>query len=162
MRNDSKIDISEKVISLIKNGQVKMKPKWYFVLGSFAMIVGITGLTVLSLFFVSLISFSIRTHGPMGAIRYNQLLATFPWSAVIFTIIGIGLGIWLLKKYEFSYKKNFFLIAVGIILAIFFAGWLIDYTGLDTMWIHKGPMKEFYQRHDGGCTTKGYNCRINN
>lgn len=155
MQNDSKVDILDSVISLIKKGQVKMRPKWYFVAGSFAMVGGLTGLTILSVFLVSLISFSIRTHGPMGAIRYEQLLTTFPWGAVIVAIIGIGLGIWLLKKYDFSYKKNFLLIVVGFVLAILFAGWLINYAGFDATWMHRGPMREFYKRYHGGYMMKG-------
>jgi len=150
MPNNSKITIKENVMSLVREGRAKMKPKWHFVLGSLAMIGGLTGLTILAVFTISLVSFSLRTHGPMGAIHLEQLLSTFPWGAIMVSAVGIGLGIWLLKKYDFSYKKNFPLIIGGFVLAILFAGWLINYTGLDSIWMHRGPMKEFYQRYDGG------------
>ncbi len=127
-----------------------MKPKWHFVLGSLAMIGGLTGLTVLSIFLVSLVSFSFRTHGPMGATRLEQILSTFPWGAVMVAIIGIGLGVWLMKNYDFSYKKNFLLITVGFVLAILLSGWLINYFGFDSIWMKRGPIREFYQRYDGG------------
>lgn len=150
MSNDQKINVKENVMSLIKKGQAKMRPKWYFVLGSFAMVGGLTGLTILSVFMVSIMTFSLRTHGPIGSIRYEQFLATFPWGAPFVTIIGIGFGAWLLKKYDFSYKKNFPLIIGGFIAAVFFAGWLINYTGFDSVWMQRGVMKEFYQQYDGG------------
>jgi len=159
MPNDSKIDISEKVISRIKNGQVKMKPRWRFVLGSFAMLAGLIGLAILSVFIISLISFSLRSHGPMGAIHFEQLVSTFPWGASLLAIVGIGFSVWLFKKYDFSYKTNFLLFIGGFVLTILFVGWLINYTGLDEAWRHRGPMKEFYQRYDGGMI-KGHGWRM--
>lgn len=138
-------------MSLIRKGQAKMKPKWYFVLGSLAMLGGFVGLTILSVFLISVMFFSLKTHGPMGNIRYAQLLITFPWGAIIIAAVGIWLGILLLKRYEFSYKKNFSLIVIGFVLAVFLSGWLIHYTGLDSVWIRGGPaMKAFYHRYDAG------------
>ena len=147
-------------MSRIKKGQVKMKPKWYFVLGSFAMIGGFLGLTIVLIFLVSLITFSLRTHGPMGAIRYEQLLSSFPWWAPIVAIAGFGLGVLLLKKYDFSYKKNFLLIIIGFILAVLLAGLLINYLGLDNVWMKRGPMKGLYQQYDGGGMKRGAGWRM--
>lgn len=127
-----------------------MRPKWYFVLGSLAMLVGLMCLAVLSVFTISLISFSLRSHGPMEAIHLDQLVSTFPWGAPFVAIVGIGLGVWLLRKYDFSYKTNFSLLIVGFVSALMFAGWLVNYVGLDEVWRHRGHMKEFYQRYDGG------------
>lgn len=118
-------------------------------LWSLAMTSGLVGIIILSTFLVSLISFSLRTHGPLGAMRFEQLISTFPWGAVVTVIISMGLGVWLMKKYDFSYKKNFPLIVIGFVLAIILAGWLINYTGLDRVWMRKGPMREFYQKYDG-------------
>jgi len=137
-------------MSAIAKGKAKMKPRWYFVVGLFAVVGGLVGIAILSIFLVSVVSFSLRTHGPMGAIRYEQLLASFPWWAVIVAVFGIGIGIKLLKQYDFSYKKNFPALIGGIILAILVAGWLVDVTGLDSIWIKRGPMKELYRKYDGG------------
>ncbi|OIP66543.1 MAG: hypothetical protein COV32_02480 [Candidatus Yonathbacteria bacterium CG10_big_fil_rev_8_21_14_0_10_43_136] len=150
MSNESKIMIKEKIISQIQSGDVKMKPKYYFVLGSLALACGIIGLTILSVFLVSVVAFSLRTHGPMVVFRFEQLLATFPFGVVVVAIVCVGFGAWLLKKYDFSYKKNFQLLIVGFIVSVLFAGWLINYTGLDSVWTRMGPMKEFYKRYDGG------------
>lgn len=150
MPGDPKIDISEKLMPMINKGEIKMRPKWYFLLGSLAMVIGIAGLTILSVFLVSLVTFSLRTHGQMGAVRFQELLSSFPLGAVILSVAGVGLGVWLLKKYDFSYKKNFLLIVLGFISAVILAGWLINYTGLDSHWMKRGPMRGLYQKYERG------------
>jgi hypothetical protein len=161
MPDDPKINITENVMSAIKKEQVTMKPKWHFVLGSVLMTGGLTGLAILSIFFISVISFSFRTHGGMGSMmRYERFLTSFPWGAVVVATIGVGLGSWLLKKYDFSYKRNFPLLIISALVAILFAGWLVNYTGLDALWMKKGPMKDFYKHYDGGAMMRGPGWRM--
>lgn len=143
------MNLTEQVMSSIRSGQAKMRPKWHFVVGSAALVAGLTGLAILAAFAVSLIAFSLRTHGPMGEFRYERLLSTFPWGAVVVAIAGSGLGAWLLKKYDFSYKKNFPLVVGGAAVAILLAGWLINVSGLDSAWMKRGPMKPLYERYQG-------------
>jgi hypothetical protein len=57
-------------------------------------------------------------------------------------------GVKLLKKYDFSYKKNFLLIIVGLVLAIFLAAFTIDSLGFNEFWARKEPMRRFYQHLD--------------
>jgi len=145
----NKIDITKEVMSKIERGQLKMRPKWMFVVGSVALVLGVIGTYVLSVFLVSLISFSLRTHGPMGAIRYQQLLDNFPLWAVGLAIVGTVTGIVLLKRFEFSYKNNFVLIVLVFIVAVLISGWLADYLGFDKVWVKQGQMRRLYQQYDG-------------
>lgn len=144
----TQIDITKNVMSRIKRENITIKPRWYFILGSFAMVLGFIGLSVVSIFFVNVTVFSLRTHGPMGAIRYQQLLTSFPWWAPILVIIGLGFGIWMLKKYDFSYRKNFLLVILGITVAIIISGVLIDYLGINTFLSRQRQMRRFYQQID--------------
>jgi hypothetical protein len=160
MSIDSKVNMTESVMSSIKQGGVKMKSKWYFVIGSIALTSGLIGLIILSVFSVSIVSFSLRSHGPMGAIRYEQLLSNFPIGALFIAVFGIGCGVWLLRKYDFSYKKNFLAIIVGFMGAILLAGWLIDYSGLDRMWMHRGSMRPFYESYQGHIPSQGSGFRM--
>ena len=137
-------------MSQIEKGQLKMKPRWYFLLGSFAMVGGLSSLVLVCVFLISLMAFSLRTPGPMGEVRYQLLVSNFPWWALVLAFVGIGLGGWLLKKYDFSYKKNFPLIIFGFITAVLLAGWLVNYLGFDNLWMRRGIMKEFYRRYDRG------------
>lgn len=143
------LNISKNVMSEIKNGQIKMKPKWYFVLGSMFAVFGITALFITSSYLVSLIVFSLRTHGPMGQIRFDQLVSEFPLWAPIFAIIGIVLGVSMLKEYDFFYKNNFLVVIVGIISAIILAGVLMDYYSIDVLFAKKGFGRSVYERYGG-------------
>jgi hypothetical protein len=86
----------------------------------------------------------------MGEIRYQQLISGFPWWAPILAIVGLGSGIRLLHRYDFSYRKNFPVIALAFLSAIVLSGWLIDSLGLDRIWAQQGPFQRLYQKYDGG------------
>ncbi len=83
----------------------------------------------------------------MGECRLNQLLSSFPWWMLVLAILGLIIGIWLLRRYDFSYKINFKIIIVGVIFAIIVAGWLIDMIGLNDILIRRGPMKGMMKRY---------------
>ena len=147
MRN-KKINITEKVMKKIKNEKITMRPKWYFWLGSAILFIAIVSLMIVTVFLISLVTFSLRNRGgPMAIVRYQQIVSNFPWWAVVVSILGLISGITLLKKYDFSYKKNFWLVAGGFVLAVILAGILIDILGFDNIWIRRGPMKKFYQQY---------------
>ena len=82
----------------------------------------------------------------MTSWRLQSLIENFPWWAPILAILGIILGIVFLKKYDFSYKKNFKLIVISFILSVLLAGFLVDKIGLNDRWAKREPMMRFYQR----------------
>jgi hypothetical protein len=91
----------------------------------------------------------------MGDIRYEQLLSNFPWWAILLAVGGMGVGIWILREYDFSYKHNFLFMVLGIVVAIFFVGWSINYFGFDGLWRERGGMRGLYQQYDGGMMRGG-------
>ncbi len=156
-----KIDITKTVMEKIKIEKIKMKPKWYFWLGSFAFFLSVVGLTIFSIFLISFITFSLRSHGPMGAVRYQQIISNFPWWALILVVAGLITGTILLKKYDFSYKKNFLFIILVFVSAVLLTGILIDILGFDTPLIKRGPMRKFYQQY-GGNNKQEFNGNVKN
>lgn len=134
-------NITENVMAQIQTGQVKMKPKIYFILGSILTFLGLISSVVISVFLISLVRFSLRTHGPMGQYRFYQMLSNFPWWTIFFSIIGLSIGILLIKQYDFSYKKEPWLIILGFILAVLVSGWFIDIVGINNRLFQRGPMR---------------------
>lgn len=145
-------NIADNIMGQIRQGRVKMRPKIYFVFGSLFMISGLVASIIISVFFISLTRFALRVHGPMGQYRLEHLLSSFPWWAPIFAIIGLVVGLWFLRQYDFSYKRKFWIVIIGFVTAVFVAGWVIDMTGLDKIWLRSGPMqgimKEYFEENN--------------
>lgn len=146
MSDPTQHNLTKNIMSLIKKGQLKMKPRWYFVLSSLTMIGGFLGLIILTIFLVNLMSFSLRTN---QFIHGTHWLSHFPWWALAVAIGGLGLSLWLFKKQDFSYKKSFLTIVFSLLTAVILTGWLMDYTGLDNLWRHRGMMRRLYQHYEG-------------
>jgi len=133
--------IKESIMDKILKEEIKMKPKLYFVLGSFLAFVGLIGSMMTSVFLVGLIRFSIRSHGPMGEYRLDQLLSRFPWWTAILAIVFLFVGIWIMFKYDFSHKIKPLHFVIGVILAVVITGLFIDLTGINDTLSNRGPMK---------------------
>ncbi len=140
-------NITENIMSKIDHGQIKMKPKAYFVAGSVITFIGLVFTIIFSTFLIGLIRFSLRTHGPMGQYRFDQMLSNFPWWTAIFAVMALILGISLIKHYDFSYKIKPVVLIAGFIIAIFIAGLITDMTGLNDNLSRQGPMKGMMRPH---------------
>ena len=139
------LDLEKQIMAKVHSGAIVMKPRWYFILGTMLMSVGLVGLSIGAIFLTNLSFFMLRQHGPMGEYRLQLMLESFSWWIPALALAGIGGGVWLLKKYDFSYKKNFGLLVLGFVLSILAAAFVIDYSGLNDTW-SRGPMRGFYQR----------------
>ena len=128
-------------MSKIDAGEIKMKPKWYFILGSIFTFIGLVSTVVVSTFSIGLIRFSLRSHGPMAEYKFDQMIADFPLWTLALAILGLILGIWLIRRYDFSYKIKPWLVITGFILAIIIGGYIIDVTGINDVISRQGPMR---------------------
>lgn len=147
MSKSKKVNIEKRVLSKITTGQIKMKPRWYFIVGSILTVAGLSGLIIGAIFLTNLFLFLLRKQGP-GIMRLERMTESFPWWILIFAVVGIFAGIKFLKKYDFSYKKNFSLIILAFISSIIISAWLIDFLGLNEIWSRRGPMRKFYQQFE--------------
>ena len=145
-------NITVAVMNKIHHGEIKMRPKVYFVVGSLLAFLGLVASMLVSVFLVGLMRFSLRTHGPMGEYRLEQMLSSFPWWAVAVAVLGLVIGIWLLRRYDFSYKINFKVIVIGFVVAILITGWVIDMIGLNDILFRQGPrqgiMRQYLQENN--------------
>ena len=143
--NDNNLE--QTVMARIEQGKIAMKPKWFFVLGSLLLGAGLMGLSMATIFLLNLTLYYFKKRGP-GMGRLELMLANFPWWIPILALIGVVVSVWLLRKYDFSYKKNFWLIVAIFLVAILLAAGLVDQLGLNEIWSRRGPMRRLYQ-HSG-------------
>ncbi len=153
---------TEEIMSKIHKGQIKMRPRLYFVFGYILAVVGLVFSFVTSIFFIGITRFTLRSHGPMGEYRLDQLLSTFSWWMPSLAILGLIAGIWLLRKYDFTYKINFKIFILGLILSIVIAGLVIDMTGLNDFWLARGRGQGQGQQGQGQGYGQGQFKRLNN
>jgi len=150
MSKTKKVDLNQEIMTKVKAGKITMKPKWYFVLGSGLLFVSLVILIVLSVFLFNLTVYILRSQGPIRLWRVEMLLSQLPLWIPILAVLALWGGIKLLKKYDFSYKKNFLLIIIGLVLAIILAAFAIDNFGLNEFFARKEPMRRFYQQLEDG------------
>jgi hypothetical protein len=140
-------NMSKTVMDKINHDKIKMHPKAYFVAGSALALMGLTASIIVSVFLIALLKFSLRTHGPMGGYRLDQILSSFPWWALIVAILGLVSGIWIIRRYDFSYKINFAAMVFGFIVAIIIGGLIMDATGLNDALFQRGPGQGVMRRY---------------
>lgn len=138
-------DIKGLVMAKISSNEIKMKPKWIFVMGSILTLFGLVGLTFGAIFLINLTLFLARKRG-MGYGRLEMMLDSFPVWIPLLAVLGLIFGIWMLKKYDFSYKNNFPVIALIFVIIVFASAVLVDQLGLNDVWSSRGPMRRFYQQ----------------
>jgi hypothetical protein len=141
--------IEKAIMAKVKTNELVMKPRWYFVLGSLSLTIGLIATTMAAVFLTNVTLFLMRQHGPNWQWRLQSMLSNFPWWMPILAVVGVVAGLWMLKHFDFSYKKNFALIAASFIAAIILAAWTIDILGLGQVWFMRGPMRRYLNDQPG-------------
>lgn len=146
-------------MAAIHDQNIQMRPKIYYIFASALLFVSLVLSVITSVFLFSLTRFSLKVHGPMGQLRLEQLFFSFPWWAPLLAIVGVIVSIWILRKYDFSYKFNFKVLVITLVFAVIAAGWAIDYLNLDDVWFRQGPMRGImrqYMRENGIQSGQGW------
>jgi len=132
----STTQVKKEITSKIKSGELKMKPKWYFVMGTALLFQGTLGAVLLGIFVANLCFYNLRNFGPFGYLilgreGFNPFLATFPWRLLLIVGISLIIGFKLLRKYEFSYSRHSVYLFLMLMAAILIAGLLTDLAGFN-------------------------------
>jgi peptidoglycan biosynthesis protein MviN/MurJ (putative lipid II flippase) len=132
-------------MSKIKNGQLKMRPKWYFVIGSILTFIGLVSSIASSVFAFGLFSFILRSNGRIfGSRRTDYLLSVFPWWLPVLAIAGTLIGVLLIRKYDFTYKIEVKKGIIIMILVVVASGFLIDILGFNDLLNRRGMMRGMF------------------
>ncbi len=135
MKKENIDSIAEKVVSRIERGELKMKPRIYFI-AKIASIIGLLFLSfLLVLYFGSLIIFILRIndiflfHG-MGFQVIRSILLSFPWYLVLLIFVLIAfIGI-LGKGFRFVYRKPLIITLLSILILVVVSSFLIERSSL--------------------------------
>ncbi len=110
MTEQEQKNINDRIFEKIKNGQVKMRPKLYFVLKSLIFALGIVLASILVLFLFSFIVFCLKLGGiwflpKFGFRGLGIFFISFPWFLILLALFLIFLLEIIAKKYSFVYKR---------------------------------------------------------
>ncbi len=134
-KENSENSITEKVVSKIEKGELKMKPRAYFVAKSFLVIGLLVLASLLLLYFGSLIVFVLRVnnillfHG-MGFQAIRSILLSFPWYLVFLIFILIILIEIIGRRFRFVYRKPLIISLLTILLIVTISSFLIESSSL--------------------------------
>lgn len=129
-----KKDLSKEIVKKIKAEKVKMRPRAYFILGSVLLGIGVAGALLFSIIFTNRAFFRLRVFGPFGNLAFGKagigpFLSTFPFISLVLALIGIGGGFYLLRRYEFSYKRSLISLLIGVAALVVTVGFVLDQVG---------------------------------
>jgi hypothetical protein len=133
--NEEKHTISENVISKIEKGQIKMRPRFYFLLKLTLLIIGVIFLTLIALFLVSFILFSLRQNGSFflpnfGFPGIRILFFSLPWLLILGVIILIVTSEIFAKHFSFVYQRPMLYSIIAMAIIVVFGGIALDFTPL--------------------------------
>lgn len=137
-------DIGDNVMEQIHRGTLKMRPKIYFVIGSILTFIGVVASIATSIFSIGLIKFLLRSNGILNH-KLDRMVSIFPWWVLVLAVVGLVVGMILIRKYDFSYKIDLKMAIVLAILAIVVSGWLVDALGFNELLARKGLMRGMMQ-----------------
>src|SRR3989344_991608 len=143
----------------IQSGQVKMRPRAYFIVKSSLQVLGLLLFLLLAIFLVSYIFFQLKASGVFGLTDFGllgvrDLLLSLPWLMLFLVLVFIALLLWFAEHYSIAYKNPLLYSAVGILLIVFVGGYAVAKTPLHPYFFRAfGPperpagfMHTFYSR----------------
>jgi hypothetical protein len=125
--------IENQVMSKIMTGEVKMRPKVYFVSLTVLSILGLAVLSIVTAYSISLLALWMRIQtasGPAYGAQKNltSLIDRFPLWAIILSILSIALIIYLVKRVGHLYRVKLSYLIMAILFIAVILGLGLSYS----------------------------------
>lgn len=141
--------IQQQVLGSIKGGQVRMRPKIYFVgLATAGVALSVSG-GILMAYAISIMTYILRiatADTPARGARANlaESWTHFPWWAVIISLIFLWVGLYLLRAYGQLYRIRTRFVITAVVVAVTIVGVTLSYVQighLDNQSVRPGSMR---------------------
>ncbi len=125
----------QSILEKIRKGDVKMRPKAYFILKIILVVFVSVCILVVSSLLMSFIMFSIGVSGKLFLLGFGwrgivTFFALFPWGFSVIDVLLLFLFEWMLKQFRFAYHRPLIYMFLGSILLSFLAGFVINGFGV--------------------------------
>ena len=133
MTDHNEAPSGQEVLETIKNEDVRMRPKWHFVLRGLLAGAGLFFAAVFLLYLVSFLAFEWRAAAfwsvPDSAFRHCAFIATFPWFPLLFIFACVALIEILVRRNPSVYRRPLVYSVAAIALLGLLGGLAIARTG---------------------------------
>lgn len=133
MNNQEQKSIKERILEKIKRGEVKMRPRIFFILKAILIILGFFLFFGFSVFLLSFIHFHLRASGlwylPRFGLRGFFVFFRFlPWILIFLSLILILILEILAKRFSFVWRRPILYSLLIIIFIVLIFGFFIEKT----------------------------------
>jgi hypothetical protein len=140
-------DIKTKVLEKIGRGEVRRRPRAYFIAQVVMVIALLAVALALSVFVLSFVIFSVHESGELFLLGFGQqgiatFFVLFPWVALAFDIVLFVAIEWLIRRFKFGYRIPIIRALFGILLFALVGGIIIDLTPLHGALLDKADQNE--------------------
>lgn len=127
--------LANKIIAKLKSGQVKMRPKIYFIFKTSLIVLGIFVVVLFILYLISFIFFALRASGvwylhSFGFPGIKGSLTLLPWLLIFICAVLIIVLETLLKRFTFAYRQPILYSLLGIIVFALLGSFIMGKTSL--------------------------------
>lgn len=135
MDNQDKNSISDKIISKIKSGEIKMKPKIYFIFRAVLLVLGVLCLSLFAIYIVSFIFFYFRASGMLflpqfGFSGVGAFLGAVPWVLILISLILVVTLEIFAKHFNFVWRQPIVYSLLVIVLIVSLGAFIVGRTPL--------------------------------
>jgi hypothetical protein len=147
--NEQKKSISDGIVAAAKTGRLKMRPKWHFVLRAVLWLAGVVVVTMVILYFLSLLMFLARETGIWVAPIFGWhgvlvFLVSIPWMLVLAVLFFVVVLEILVRRYSFAYRLPLLYSVIGALLLVVAGGIILARTPLHGMLSHCLPAERAF------------------
>jgi len=153
---NNKNSIEGCVAEAIREGRVKMRPRWHFIVHGTLILIGVILLALTLLFLISLIIFSLRHSGAGFGPAYGTrgwfiFARSLPWMLILIAFMFIFVLEFIARRHPIAYRRPLLYSAVGIVVLAIGGGFIVAGTSLHPKMMryaekHKLPIGQSYYR----------------
>lgn len=135
MNNETTPKLEDKIMSKIKNGQVKLRSKYIFLAEKLGLESAFILSIALSVLFFNLFLFYLKETDNLEYLSFGSagifaFLESFPYLLTVSFVLFLFLAGYLVSKIDYSYKKPFKYFALSLIFIVMVAGGVLAYTDI--------------------------------
>ena len=123
VEKDSEDEISKKIMEDINNQEIKMRPKLYFTLLTWALVASTTLFIMLSAL-TFLVAYRQISYGnnhnlsEFGAPGHADFIMALPWMAIIAGMLTFVAAYIIIKRFDVSYKYKLYVVLAALVVAV--------------------------------------------